>query len=117
VRGKQYHVSVIKRNISLTLTAFGDKYAIQKSWIHTRSPEEITINWPNFYTEQMELILSNSSGWNHKNEQEEEIRSEFTEKGLMVLSFILLDEQQNSRFTCSRFIFSIPKHEILLKYV
>jgi hypothetical protein len=102
----------MKRNTSLTLTAFGDTYAIQKSRIHTRSPGETTINLPNFYTEQMELILSDSSGWKHKNEQEEEIRSEFTEKGLMVLSFILLDEQQNSRFTCSRFIFSIPKHEI-----
>ena len=107
----------MKRNISLNLTAFGDKYAIQKSWTHTRSPEETTINWPNFCKEQMELILSNSSGWKHKNEQEEEIRSEFTEKGLMVLAFILLDEQRNSRFTCSRFIFSIPKHEIRLRYV
>jgi len=34
----------------------------------------------------MELILSDSSGWKRKNEEEEELRSEFTENGLMVLS-------------------------------
>jgi len=48
----------------------------------------------------MELIPSESSGWKHKNKQEEEIRSEFTEKGFMVLTLILLDEQRNSRFNC-----------------
>jgi hypothetical protein len=47
-----------------------------------------------------------SSWWNHKDEQEEEIRSKFTEKGLMVFSFILLDEERNSRFTCSS-LFSV----------
>jgi hypothetical protein len=62
VRKKQYHISLMKQNISLTLTAFGDKYAVQKSWIHTKSPEETTINWPNFYGEQIELIPSESSG-------------------------------------------------------
>jgi len=51
----------------------------------------------------MGLILSDSSGWKHKDGQEEEIRSEFIGKRLMGLSFILLDEQRNSRLTCSRY--------------
>jgi hypothetical protein len=66
MRGKQYQVSLVKRNISLTLTAFGDKHAIQKSWIHTGRPEETTINCLNFYAEQMRLILSDRGGWKHK---------------------------------------------------
>jgi len=65
----------------------------------------------------MELILSDNSGWKRKNVKEEEIRSEFTEKGLMVLFFILLDEERNSRPACLRFIFNFTKHEIRLKYV
>jgi len=65
----------------------------------------------------MGLILSGSGGWKHKDGQEEEIRSEFTGKGLMGFSFILLDEQRNSRLTCSRFISNIPKNEMCVKYV
>jgi hypothetical protein len=65
----------------------------------------------------MGLTLSDGSGWVHRDEQEEEIRSKFTERKLMVLFFILLDEERYGRFTCSRFIFSNPKHEIRLNYV
>jgi hypothetical protein len=107
----------MKQKVSLTLTAYGDEYATQKSWIKTRRPEEAIINWPNFYREQTGIILSERSGCIRKDEQEEEIRSEFTENGHMVLSFILLDEQRNGRFTCSSFIFSNPKPEIRLNYV
>jgi hypothetical protein len=76
----------------------------------SRRPEEANINWPNFYRKLMGLILSDSSGWVHKDKQEEEIRSDFTEKGLMVLPFILLD--LFSLIQSMKFVWIMLKHPV-----